>query len=91
MDFDLRRQKIRNILRDQALTEIQKKEISYSFQYKDTQVSNVIFDYGLVPEMFKFHGVDVDAGLKWPQMWVLFLMPVGLHNDISLTSVSKSC
>lgn len=54
-------------------------------------ILSVIFDYGLVPEMFKFHSVDVDAGLKRPQMWVLFLMPVGLHNDISLTSVSNSC
>lgn len=52
-------------------------------------IFKVIFDYELVPEMFKLHSVDVDAGLKWPQMWVLFLMLVGFHDDISLTSVEQ--
>lgn len=54
-------------------------------------IAKVIFDHELVPEMFKLHGVDVDAGLKRPQMGVLFLMLVGFHDDISLTSVSNNC
>ena len=39
------------------------------------------------PEMLELHGVDVDAGLKGPQVGVLLLMLVRLHYNVSLTSV----